>query len=108
MKKYITRIIIFGVIIGAVVYACLNFYWPRSAAFDTARAYVLRSPQLVNQVGEPMTVKPWVADSWIRQDSLTGEAELPLTVKGPRSTRNVRMHLFKRNGSWAVQSMDLT
>lgn len=102
MKKYLIKIGLAFILVGLVGYASLAIYWPRSEPFRVSKDYLNRDPYIYKRFGESLELTPHVVSSLVAQDDVSGEARVPMTVKGSKASADIVVYLRKIQGRWVV------
>ncbi len=74
---------------------------------DTLKEEARTNPQIAEYVGTPVEVG-WFTTGSVNQHNRTGDADVSVSVGGPRASGTLRMVSVRQNGVWQVRKMVLT
>lgn len=96
-----------GILIFGGIFALLFVVLSNLEPFDTIKYEAANHPVIAEHVGTPVEVGWWTNGS-VSQQPNSGDADVTVSVSGPRASGTLRMVSVYRNRVWVVRKMVLT
>jgi hypothetical protein len=102
--NYLLKLLAFGFLMVAIFYAIWVVTFPKSEVFKVVETYLCSSPANAD-VGKVESISPQFVGFSISEDTESGNATVPLSIRGARSTRRAVASAVKRAGVWTVSGL---